>query len=60
MRPDVLSAYAQMSAVLTDALREKRAVPGHERISMTQNVYMNRQTVDSSAADALADIEPGG
>ncbi|WP_187352044.1 tyrosine-type recombinase/integrase [Allosaccharopolyspora coralli] len=33
---------------------------GHEQVSMTQDVYMNRKSVGSSAADALADIEPEG
>lgn len=31
---------------------------GHDRVSMTQDVYVNRKTVDDSAAHALADMEP--
>lgn len=31
---------------------------GHDRVSMTQDVYMNRKTVGESAAQALADMEP--
>lgn len=31
---------------------------GHDRVSMTQDVYMNRKTVGGSAAQALADMEP--
>lgn len=30
---------------------------GHERISMTQDVYMNRKTAGSSAAEALAKLQ---
>ncbi|MHA6798285.1 site-specific integrase [Bounagaea algeriensis] len=32
---------------------------GHERVSMTQDVYMNRKTVGNSAAEALASLETG-
>lgn len=32
---------------------------GHERVSMTQDVYMNRKATGSSAAEALASLEAG-
>ncbi|GAB2734413.1 hypothetical protein GCM10027174_04050 [Salinifilum aidingensis] len=32
---------------------------GHERVSMTQDVYMSRKTAGSSAAEALASLETG-
>src|SRR5699024_10609458 len=32
---------------------------GHDRVSMTQDVYMNRKSVTDSAARALGDIAPG-
>lgn len=31
---------------------------GHDRVSMTQDVYMNRKSVGASAAQALAEIAP--
>ena len=57
-------AFRHLVATILDAAglsaREIADYLGHERVSMTQDVYMNRKSKGSSAADALAKMQLTG